>query len=191
MAERWMPGRKVGRTLYIHEDAAETGRLVGLVDTPEIAAAICAAMNDQRTSGAYEPLADRDVPDELVAMLSGGELHETAARVVLRQLLAAYRRILFADVPDELVDAIATVLNDDAHEGCGDEPCPGNVAPYFADVVRVAAAEGLAERDRRVRAQVADEIEGARTEITGDWTRTRALRDGLARAARIARGEQP
>lgn len=43
--EVWRPGRKVGRALYLHQDGAETGKLIGVVDTPELAAAICDAMN--------------------------------------------------------------------------------------------------------------------------------------------------
>ncbi|WUI02122.1 hypothetical protein OHR68_10030 [Spirillospora sp. NBC_00431] len=50
--ERWRPGRKVGRTLYIHRDGEEDGELVGLVDTPELAAAICDAMNVRDSAGA-------------------------------------------------------------------------------------------------------------------------------------------
>lgn len=36
----WRVGRKVGRTLYVDD------KLVGMVDTPEIAAQIAAAMNN-------------------------------------------------------------------------------------------------------------------------------------------------
>lgn len=39
MADRWRQGRSVGRTLYVGD------KLVGVVDTPEIAARIVAAMN--------------------------------------------------------------------------------------------------------------------------------------------------
>lgn len=39
MSERWRQGAKVGRTLY------RDGVLVGLVDSPELAAEIVAAMN--------------------------------------------------------------------------------------------------------------------------------------------------
>lgn len=94
------------------------------------------------------------------------------------------------DVPEELVDAIASVLDDDAHEGCGDEPCPGNVRPYYESVVRAALPHGLAERDRRVRAKVAAEIEAAAPEctvLTGAQAVHRA--QGMHHAARIARGE--
>lgn len=45
MSEIWRTGRKVGRTLYIHQDGEETGRLIGMVDTPELAEQICEAMN--------------------------------------------------------------------------------------------------------------------------------------------------
>ncbi|WP_344896706.1 hypothetical protein [Actinomadura meridiana] len=41
----WRQGRKVGRTLYIHRSGSESGQLVGMVDTPELAAEICEAMN--------------------------------------------------------------------------------------------------------------------------------------------------
>ncbi|WUI00189.1 hypothetical protein OHR68_43105 [Spirillospora sp. NBC_00431] len=43
--EHWRPGRKVGRTLYVHVNGAETGHLIGLVDTPELATKICDAVN--------------------------------------------------------------------------------------------------------------------------------------------------
>ncbi|MBE1537070.1 hypothetical protein [Actinomadura algeriensis] len=45
LRERWMPGRKSGRTLYIHQGDEEYGQLVGTVDTPALAARICDAMN--------------------------------------------------------------------------------------------------------------------------------------------------
>jgi len=48
MSERWRPGRKTGRTLYIHQDDADDGRLVGMVDTPELAEEICEAMNSRQ-----------------------------------------------------------------------------------------------------------------------------------------------
>jgi hypothetical protein len=44
-AERWRVGRKVGRTLYIHQGDDEVGEIIGLVDTRELAQRICAAMN--------------------------------------------------------------------------------------------------------------------------------------------------
>lgn len=43
--EHWRAGRKVKRTLYVHQGDDETGQLIGLVDTPELAAAVCDAMN--------------------------------------------------------------------------------------------------------------------------------------------------
>lgn len=39
----WRVGRKLGRTLYVDDVC------VGMVDTPELAARIVAAMNDNRT----------------------------------------------------------------------------------------------------------------------------------------------
>lgn len=47
MTEHWRTGRKVGRTIYIHQGNDEKGRLIGLIDTPELATRICHAINTQ------------------------------------------------------------------------------------------------------------------------------------------------
>jgi hypothetical protein len=43
--EVWRAGRSVGRTIYIHQGDDEEGRLVGLMDTPELAATVIEAVN--------------------------------------------------------------------------------------------------------------------------------------------------
>jgi hypothetical protein len=49
MAETYLRvGRRVGRTLYECTRADQDGTLVGVVDTPELAAEIVAAVNRQR-----------------------------------------------------------------------------------------------------------------------------------------------
>lgn len=44
-SQRWRAGTKVHRTLYVHEGDDSTGRLVGLMDTPELAALVVEAVN--------------------------------------------------------------------------------------------------------------------------------------------------
>jgi hypothetical protein len=41
---RWRVGRKVGRTIYIHDGNGE-GELIGLMDTPELAQLVVDAVN--------------------------------------------------------------------------------------------------------------------------------------------------
>jgi hypothetical protein len=53
MSPRWRVGRKLGRTLYLNN------KLVGLVDTPELAMAIVAAMNQPYPRGPH-PLQESD-----------------------------------------------------------------------------------------------------------------------------------
>lgn len=55
-SERWRVGRKLGRTLYIDEV------LVGMVDTREIAAAICDAMNAAEAKAAAKEPAPGNEP---------------------------------------------------------------------------------------------------------------------------------
>lgn len=47
MAERWRTGRSLGRTLYIANgpEDAKNDTLVGMMDTPELAELVCAAVN--------------------------------------------------------------------------------------------------------------------------------------------------
>lgn len=48
MAERWRTGRKVGRTIYAHKDGDYEGRLIGMMDTPDLAAEVVRAVNNMR-----------------------------------------------------------------------------------------------------------------------------------------------
>jgi hypothetical protein len=41
----WRAGSKVGRTIYIHRGDDEKGLLVGLMDTPDLAALVVNAVN--------------------------------------------------------------------------------------------------------------------------------------------------
>ena len=47
MRGEWRTGRKVGRTIYVQngDDPADGDRLIGMMDTPEMAALACAAVN--------------------------------------------------------------------------------------------------------------------------------------------------
>ena len=60
---RWRVGRTVGRTLYIHDgdDPDGSGRLVGLMDTVELAEYVVTVVNwYQRTHGGSERSSWRD-----------------------------------------------------------------------------------------------------------------------------------
>ena len=50
---RWRVGRRVGRTLYLQEGAEPTehDRLIGLMDTPELAKLAADAVNAYRSLG--------------------------------------------------------------------------------------------------------------------------------------------
>ena len=58
----WRVGRKLGRTLYVHD------QVVGMVDTPELAAAIVDAMNGEiaKADAAGYERGIRHAADELV-----------------------------------------------------------------------------------------------------------------------------
>jgi hypothetical protein len=70
----WRPGRKVGRTLY-HD-----GKLVGLVDTPELAAGICDAMNRHLALG-------EAVVTMLTSMIKSGEDFTDESRAAAERAL--------------------------------------------------------------------------------------------------------
>lgn len=52
----WRAGRTVGRTIYIHRGGSETGELVGMMDTPELATTVVDAVNARNAQhNAEEP----------------------------------------------------------------------------------------------------------------------------------------
>lgn len=70
MAYYWRTGDSVGRTIYIHDEpeSSDRGRLVGLMDTPELARIVVDAVNGcaerQGVVDARSGAAPGDEPDE-------------------------------------------------------------------------------------------------------------------------------
>jgi hypothetical protein len=60
-AERWRTGRTVGRTIYRQagDVPSKADELVGLMDTPELAAMVVAALNARDGRAMYQPLERR------------------------------------------------------------------------------------------------------------------------------------
>lgn len=84
-------GRKVGRTLYIQlgKEPADSDPIVGLVDTPELAALICKAVNAQ--------LDDRPMdPNPTVRTLIDG-VAEDGTEVTLLELFCVSGHPVFAE----------------------------------------------------------------------------------------------
>lgn len=84
--ERWRPGRKVGRTIYTHQDDDPDGTLIGLMDTPELARRVCDAVNAQLAAGEHGQAEDEAPGGQAppmrvdVNLIGNQESRETAAR---------------------------------------------------------------------------------------------------------------
>jgi hypothetical protein len=74
VAESWRTGRKVGRTVYrqLGYEPSDDDPLIGVMDTPELAALVVEAVNRQARTGA--------LADELEAAARMFEAREKALR---------------------------------------------------------------------------------------------------------------
>ncbi|WP_119728355.1 hypothetical protein [Thermomonospora amylolytica] len=103
------------------------------------------------------------------------------------------------DVPADLIEIVADIMFDDAHENCGEEPCPGNTRPWHEEQARTYLAAVLPAHEAMVRAKVADELradaDAHRSLVTRKPSEHDAARLARARtlddaATRITRGRQ-
>lgn len=135
-SQRWRAGTKVHRTLYVHEGDDSTGRLVGLMDTPELAALVVEAVNAHfaaRSTPETPETAMRpeDVPDELVPWLVGDDMPSEA---VIRALLAT---VLPAVLPDARAAERAKAAEEIEQQFVTEDPETGEVLDETArSVVR-------------------------------------------------------
>lgn len=97
-----------------------------------------------------------------------------------------------AAIPADLVDIVTTVMEDDAHEHCGEDGCPGNTLEFHESQARQILVDLMPAIETGVRAKVAAEIRALWPDPTGNW---RAEQADAARAMkeqilqRIARGD--
>jgi hypothetical protein len=164
-SEQWRPGRKVGRTLYIHPDGSETGQLIGMVDTAELATAVCDAMNSRPappTATRPQDVPDVPEPPDGRPTADRDAVHRARTDGGVRALLA--RAMWRRDT----------------------QPTTGAQTMGFVyEIADRIATEALPEIERQVRERVADQILGSFGELdpADDYDQ------GVIDAAKVARGQ--
>lgn len=110
-SDHWRVGRKVGRTLYDAED-----RLIGVMDTPELAQAVVDARNGV-------------TPKPVGNVLDRSDVREIAYKAIVRRAHAdeAFKRVvdpLGAFTFFDLLDGICDAVCDAIEAGGSYEPAP-------------------------------------------------------------------
>lgn len=107
--------------------------------------------------------------------------------------LAEEARQRSRDVPADLVAIAVEAMEDDAHEHCNEDGCPGNTQPFHESQARQILADLLPAHEAMVRQQIAREIEDTigqypDNEVTRPKVETGLHLNDWQWAARIARG---
>lgn len=91
-----------------------------------------------------------------------------------------------SEVPDDLIVLVSDLLEEEAHEHCDSEPCPGSTVAYHNSLARHLLSKLLPEHERQVRVTIAASLRRAadgRREYAQSATEDSEIHERLTRSA--------